>query len=105
MTVIFPIRLSLRSDQVPEQFRIFISFSEKLRFNVVSGKIENQTLSGLTFEFCQFKLCSLQITFLPTFEPIHRASVFFLFNLRPDILLKPSKTLRASERDFLNRQV
>ena len=83
MTVIFPIRLSLRSDQVPKQFRIFSSFSEKLRFNVVSGKIENQTPSGLTFEFCQFKLCSLQITsFLPAFEPIQRASVFFLFNLR-----------------------
>ena len=84
-TVIFPIRLSLRTDQQPKQFRIFSIFSAKLSLIVVSGSVDSQTPSTLTFLFCQLKSFSgCSFSLLPAPEPIQRASVFLLFSLRPE---------------------
>ena len=81
-------------------FAFFLPFSERRRFTVVSGHIENHTPRAVTFEICQLKLCyfcSFQIiSSMPAYEPIHKASVFLLLSLRPNTLLKFSKILRAS---------
>ena len=68
---------------------------------VISGSVDSQTPSVLTFVFCQLKSFSgYNFSLLPAQEPIQRASVFLLFSLRPETFSKLSKTLRASESDF-----
>ena len=100
-TVIFPIRLSLRTVQQHKQFRIFSIFSTQLSLAVISGSVDSQTPSALIFVFCQLKsLSGRSFSLLPAQEPIQRASVFLLFSLRPETFSKLCKIFRASESDF-----
>ena len=64
---------------------------------VISGSVDSQTASALTFVFCQLKsFPGYSFHFCQ-----HKSlSVFSLFSLRPETLSKLSKTLRASECDF-----
>lgn len=76
-------------------------FSTQLSLAVISGSVDSQTPSALTFAFCQLKSFSgRSFSLLPAQEPIQRASVFLLFSLRPETFSKLCKTFRASESDF-----
>ena len=94
--------ISLQTDQQSKQLRIFSTFSEKLSLVVISRWLDRQSPSTLSFLFCQLKSFSeFSFSFLRAQEPIQKASVDLLFNLRPLTFSKLSKTLRASESDFL----
>ena len=80
---------------VPHFFYFF--FSEKLSLVVISGSVDSQTASALTFVFYQLKSFPGHSFHFCQHKSL---SVFSLFSLGPETLSKLSKTLRASECDF-----
>ena len=67
---------------------------------MIKGSVENHVPRAFTFNFGQLKVFSGKKTSsLPLHEPIHSASVFLLFSLRPETLPKSSKVSNVAESE------
>ena len=71
---------------------------------MVLGLVESHTPRALTLSFTHLKsLSGLRCVSFRIFAPIHKASVFLLFNRRPEISLKKSNICKEVVREAGDR--